>query len=115
MKRLLLPLALLALSGCRTTYQGAVTGPSAFAFQLSPEQCDTLKRERRTYRASGDVSLYVSGAGTLVSALALALTDSKVAPAVSSGVSLAAGGVGVFSESQVSSLDEELAAGGCPR
>jgi hypothetical protein len=110
------PLAiLLALSGCRTTYQGVVTEPSPFAFSLTPEQCQQLSRERRTYDAAGDASLYVSGAGALVSALALALTDTKTAPAVSSGLSLLAGGVGAFSESQVGGLDQELAAGGCPR
>lgn len=115
MKRLSLCLAVVSLSACATSYRGAVTGPSAFTFQLTTEQCQQLSKERRTYDAAGDVSLFVSGAGALVSALALALTDTKTAPAVSSGVSLLAGGVGAFSESQVGGLDQELAAGGCPR
>lgn len=111
------PLILLPilLSACATTYQGAVTGPSPFVFSLTPEQCAQLAKERRGYHAAESVSLYVSGAGAVVSALALAITDAKTAPAVSSGVSLLAGGVGVFSESQASDLDRELADGGCPR
>lgn len=103
------------LQGCATSYRPRDTGPTAFSFQLSPEQCAQLKKERRGYRATERTSVYVAGAGALVSALALALSDEKSAPAISTGVSLAAGGVGAFTSSQVSDLDQELADGGCGR
>lgn len=114
MKRLLL-LALFFLAACRTTYQGALTGPSPFALQLTPEQCLQLQSERRSYHAAQRTALYASGAGAVVAGIALAFADEKTAPAIGTGFALAAGGVGVFSETQVSGLDEELAAGGCPR
>lgn len=113
MKTLLL--STLLLSGCATTYRGAQTGPSAFAFTLSPEQCEQLKRERRTYRATEKTALYVGGAGAVITGVALAFTDKRTAPALSTGAVLLAGGVGMFSGSQVSDLDEELAAAGCSR
>lgn len=115
MRRTLCLLACLALSACATSYRGATTGPSAFAFRLSPEQCATLAKERRNYHATEQAALYASGAGSLVSVVALALVGSKVAPAISAGASLAAGGVSAFAQSQVGDLDGELSAGGCPR
>lgn len=112
-----LPLCL-ALTACATSYRGAVTGPSAFSFALSPEQCLQLQKERRTYRATQDTSIYVGGAGALVTATLLAipaLRDQQAAQGAAAGVSLAAGAVGAFTASQVSGLDDELAAGECPR
>lgn len=111
----LLALPALGLAGCATSYRGALTGEGPFAVRLSPEQCAQLQKERRTYRATESTAVYVAGAGALVSALALAISDEKVAPAISTGVSLAAGGVGAFTNSQVGDLDRELADGGCSR
>lgn len=106
-------------AGCATSYRPRTpTSPegfTAFTFKLSPEQCSQLAKERRTYRAVENTSLYVGGAGALVSVLALVLTDSEAAPAVSASVSLAAGASGAFTSSQVSDLDAELADGGCSR
>jgi hypothetical protein len=111
-KRLILGLL---LSGCATSYRTAVTGPTAFSFQLEPLQCAELMKERRGYRAVEQASIFTGGAGALAATLFLGLLDAKAAPAAAAGVALAAGGVGAFSGSQVSSLDEELAAGGCAR
>jgi hypothetical protein len=111
-KRLILGLL---LSGCATSYRPAVTGPTAFSFQLTPEQCAQMQKERRTYRATGKTSLLVAGSGAVLTGVALAFTDAKVAPAVSTGLTLAASGVGTFVDSQASDLDEELADGGCGR
>lgn len=111
----------LLLTGCATSYRPKPKAPpstegfTAFTFKLTPEQCAQLKKERRTYRAVEGTSVYVGGAGALVSVLATVLTDSEAAPAVSAGVSLAAGAAGAFTSSQVSDLDAELAEGGCSR
>lgn len=113
--RRLVPLLALFSVACATTYQPKVTGPSALSFALTPEQCEKLKGERRTFHATGQTSLYFSGAGSLISVIALAFTKSDAATAVSAGAALVAGGVSAFSDSQVSDLDQELATGNCPR
>lgn len=115
----LLACCALVSTACATSYRSKAPpspqGFTAFSFTLTPEQCAQLKRERRTYRAVESTSVYVGGAGALVSVLALALADGEVAPAVSAGVSLAAGAAGAFTSTQVSDLDAELAEGGCAR
>ena len=111
-------LAVLALTGCATSYRQKPSdnlGVSAFSFTLSEGQCQVLKKERRTYRAVEATSTYVAGAGAILTGIALAFTDEKVAPAISAGLTLGASGVGVFSGSQENDLDEELTAAGCPR
>lgn len=110
-------LALVALfaSGCATTYRPTVTGPDAFAFTPTPEQCAQLLKERRTYRATEKTATYVSGAGALLSVLFLGLVQEKAAPAASAGATLLASGVSVFAGSQVESLESELRDGGCSR
>lgn len=112
----LVPLLLFvsSLAGCATSFRPA-GGAGAFGFRLTPGQCAQLQKERRSYRAAESTSVYVAGAGALVSALALAVSDEKTAPAISTGVALAAGGVSAFTNSQVSDLDQELAVGGCGR
>ena len=99
--------------GCATTYQGAVGG-TAFQPGYTPEQCAQLRKEFRTYTATGEGLLYLSGAGAVVTGLALALTSEKAAPAVGAGVSLLATGGARYTTSQADSLTEELALGGCP-
>lgn len=105
----------LALTGCATSYRQppAVPSASAFTFALTPEQCVQLAKERRTYRATQEAASYVGGAGAVLTTIFLALVEAKAAPAASAGASLAASGVSIFSGSQVSSLEEELQAGGC--
>lgn len=106
--------ALLSAMGCATTYRGAVGG-TAFAPGYTVEQCAQLRKELRTYTATGEGLLYLSGAGAVVTGIALALTLDKAAPAVGAGVSLLATGGVRFTASQAKSLTEELALGGCPR
>jgi hypothetical protein len=100
--------------GCATTYRGAVGG-TAFAPGYTGEQCAQLRKELRTYAATGEGLLYLSGAGAVVTGIALALTSEKAAPAVGAGVSLLATGGARFTASQAQGLTEELALGGCPR
>ena len=100
--------------GCATTYRGAVGG-TAFTPGYSPEQCAQLREDLRTYTATGEGRLYLSGAGAVVTAIALGFTDGKSAPAVGAGVSLLATGGARFTSSQADSLTKELALGGCPR
>jgi hypothetical protein len=101
--------------GCASTMRPDPAYEGPFAFGLTPEQCERLKKERRTYRATEKTASYVAGAGALVSVIALGVVDAKVVPAVASGVSLLAGGTLAFSGSQVESLDSELRDGGCGR
>jgi hypothetical protein len=100
-------------SGCATTYRPTTTGPTAFAFVLTPEQCLVLKRERRTYRATEQTAGYLAGAGALVSVIALGFVDAKAVPVVASSVGLLAGGTLAFTGSQVESLDAEIELGSC--
>lgn len=104
-----------ALSGCATTYRPKVTGPDALSFSLTPEQCDNLKHERRKYHATQEASTYAAGAGLVCTGLALGFTDSKTATAICTGVGGVAEGVSIFTGTQVSDLDAELADGGCGR
>jgi hypothetical protein len=104
----------LSSQGCATTYKGAVGG-TAFASGYTAEQCAQLRKELRTYTATGEGLLYLSGAGAVVTGIALALTSEKAAPAVGAGVSLLATGGARFASSQADSLTEDLALGGCPR
>lgn len=110
--RALLP-ALLCLTACATSYRPANTGPSAFSFALTPEQCLDLKREQRAYRGTTKASLLVAGSGAVVTGIALALSNEKVGPAIGASVGLLASGTGAFAESQVTDLEAELQAGGC--
>lgn len=109
-------LSVIVLSGCATTYKptpGFVVseGSSAFTFTLTPEQCLQLRSERRTYRSVEQTSIYVGGAGAVLTGIFLAVVDEKVAPAISSSATLVASGVGVFSGTQVDGLDEEIGMG----
>lgn len=102
--------ALVLLSGCATSYKPA-PALSAFEFKLTPEQCDKLRSELRDYRAAEQTASYVSGAGALVVTAFLAipaLRDERTAQGAAAGVALVAGGVDVFSGSQVNSLSEEI-------
>lgn len=110
-----LALVVLFASGCATTYRPTPTGPTAFDFVLTTEQCLALKKERRAYRATEQTAGYVAGAGALVSVIALGFVDADAVPVVASSVGLVAGGTLAFTGSQVESLDAELAAGGCGR
>lgn len=101
----------LLLSGCATTYRTPAPAVSAFTFTLSPAQCERLKHERRTYRATEATSSYVAGAGAVLTGIFLGVVDAKAAPAISSGATLVASSVGVFAGAQVDGLDEEIAAG----
>lgn len=106
-------LAILTLSGCATTYRPA-PAPAPFEFTLTLEQCAQLRKERRDYRAVEQTASYVSGAGALVATALLAvpaLRDAQAAQGASAGVALVAGGVNVFSGSQVNSLDDEIGMG----
>lgn len=109
----LVPVLLLVLSGCATTYKPKVTGPLPFAFTPTPEQCATLLKERRTYRATEKTATYVSGATALLSVLFLGLVEEKAVPAASAGATLLASGVSVFADSQVESLEGEIELGSC--
>jgi hypothetical protein len=104
----------LSSQGCAATYKGAVGG-TAFAPGYTPEQCLKLREELRTYTATGEGLLYLSGAGAVVTGIAIALTTEKAAPAVGAGVTLLATGGARFTASQAKSLTQELALGGCPR
>lgn len=108
-------LAALLSTGCATTYRPAHAAPGAFTFTLTPDQCLTLKKERRGYRATEQTSVYMAGAGAVLTGVALAFTDEKTAPAIATSATLVSGAVGAFTGSQVESLDAELAAGGCER
>lgn len=112
--RLALMAVPLLFSSCATTYRPA-GGVGPFDFVLTPEQCLALKKERRTYEATGQAALVGVGAGAVVGGIALAFTDDKKAPAIGSAFTLGAGLAKGFTDSQVSSLDAELAAGGCSR
>lgn len=104
----------LSSHGCATTYRGALGG-TVFAPGYTVDQCLKLREELRTYTATGEGLLYLSGAGAVVTGIALALTSEKAAPAVGAGVSLLATGGARFTSSQADSLTNELALGGCPR
>jgi hypothetical protein len=106
-------LVVLFATGCATTYKPTVTGPGAFAYLPTPEQCAQLLKERRTYRATEKTATYVSGATALLSVLFLGLVQEKAAPAASAGATLLASGVSVFAGSQVESLDDEIELGSC--
>lgn len=102
--------SLLLLSGCATSFR-PTPALSPFEFTLTSEQCDKLRSERRNYRATEQTASYVSGAGALVATTFLlvpALRDAQAAQGAAAGVALVAGGVNVFSGSQVNSLDEEI-------
>lgn len=110
--------AAVLLSGCATSYRGAAPAPalSPFTFTLTPEQCEKLRLERRNYRAVEQTSIYVAGAGALVTTVFLAvpaLRDEQVVQGLSAGTALVAGSAGAFTNSQVNDLEEEIAAGGC--
>lgn len=114
--------ALLSLTGCATSFRPTAPVPSqgltAFTFQLTPEQCQQLKKERRGYHSTEKASVSVMGAGALVTTLFLAvpaLRDEQVVQGASAGVSLLAGSTAAFTNTQVSDLDTELADGGCSR
>lgn len=109
-------IAMLALSGCATTYRPKVTGLEPFAFTPTPEQCAQLRKERRTYRATERTSVWVGGSGALVAtafAAIPALRDEAAVQGASAAVALAAGAVAIFSGSQVESLDGEIHEGQC--
>jgi hypothetical protein len=103
------------LTACATSYRPIAGAEGPFAFALTPQQCAELKKEQRSYHATQSASVYLGGAGALVSAIALAVGGTKAVPAAGAGVSLLAGGAGAFTGAQVSDLDAELTAGGCPR
>jgi hypothetical protein len=105
----------LLIAGCATTYRPMPGGEGALAFVLTPGQCLALKKERRGYEATGKAALIGVGAGAVVGGIALAFTDDKKAPAIGSAFTLGAGIAKGFTDSQVSSLDDELTAGGCSR
>lgn len=109
----LILIAALWSTACATSYRPKDTGPSAFAFTLTPEQCAQLRTEARAYRATERTGEYVAGAGAVLTGVLLAAVDAKKAPAIASGVTLAASGVSVFTASQVTDLEAELEAGGC--
>lgn len=114
----LLVIPFIFATGCATTYRPALSAPGAFTFTLTPEQCATLRTERRAYHATQETALYVSSAGALVTTAFLAvpsLREERVVQGLGAGTGLLAGGVGAFTNAQVSSLDEELALGGCQR
>jgi len=102
-------------SGCATSYRPKNTGPTAFSFVLTPEQCTTLKAERRKYHATQEASTYAAGAGLVCTGLMLGFTDSKTATGICTGVGGVAEGVSIFTGTQVADLDAELADGGCGR
>jgi hypothetical protein len=111
--RYALATALLVLSSCATSHRPS-PAVSPFEFALSLEQCDKLKAERRNYRATEQTAAYVSGAGALVTTVFLAIPatrDERAAQGAAAGVALVAGGVNVFSGSQVNSLDDEIRLG----
>lgn len=108
----------LALSACaHTPLRPALVGGTAF--QLTPAQCLDLAKERRAYVATQEASAYASGLGAVLTGVLLAVLHGDraevVAPAISTGLTSVAAGVGVFASSQAKSLEEDLAAGGCPR
>ncbi len=112
----------LFFTGCATSFRPSplegvkLTGPTAFSFGLSPEQCLVLKKERRTYRATEQTSTYVAGAGAVLTGIFIfALKDNTAAQAATSGATLLASGTSVFAGSQVESIDGELTEGGCTR
>jgi len=114
MTRLLLLTAL--LSGCATSYRPTDTGPGAFSFTLTPEQCEHLKEEQRNYHAVHQDAGYVSAAGPMVTTLLLAipaLRDEHALQGAAAGVSLVAGGTLVFTDTQLTDLDQEIEEGGC--
>jgi hypothetical protein len=110
---------ILSLSGCATSFRPKETPSPAlspFAFTLTPEQCERLRAERRNYRAVERTSSYVSGAGALVTTTLLAipaLRDEQAVQGAAAGVGLLAGGVMVFSGTQVDDLAKEIEDGGC--
>lgn len=115
--RCLPALAALAVvsSGCATSFKPSPT-LSPFEFTLTPEQCDKLRSERRNYRAAEQTASYVSGAGALVATALLViptLRDEQAAQGAAAGIALVAGGVGVFSGTQVDDLAKEIEDGGC--
>ena len=101
-----------ASSGCASTMRPDV---GATDFMLTPEQCLALKKERRAYRATEQTSVYIAGAGAVLTGIALAFTSDKAAPAAATSVTLVSGAVGAFTGSQVEGLDSELADGKCGR
>ncbi len=56
----------LSLSACATHYLPANTGPGPFSFTLSPEQCAEFQKGRRTYRATEQTAVDVSGASAVL-------------------------------------------------
>lgn len=119
MCRLIAATFILALSGCAISFrpkEAPAPALTPFTFTLTPAQCDLLKREYRNYRATEKTASYVSGAGALVTTALLAipaLRDEQVAQGAAAGVALAAGGVTVFSGTQVDDLAKEIEEGGC--
>lgn len=114
--RYLVPLALLPLAGCASTPPVPDNlGGSAFEFRLSPEACMDLEQQRRTYRATEKTAGYVSGIGAILAGILVVAVDKDTAPAIATGATVVATGVGVFSGSQVTDLDDALAAGRCGR
>lgn len=102
-------------SGCATSFKPS-PALSPFAFTLTPEQCERLRAEKRDYRAVEKTASYVSGAGALVTTALLAipaLRDEQAAQGAAAGVGLLAGGVAVFSGTQVDELEREIEDGGC--
>lgn len=102
----------LFLSACATTYR---PDPAVGPFDFTPEQCFTLSDEARDYTAVSETATYVASGSALLTGLLVGFLDSRTAPAMASGATLAASGVAVFAGSQARSLNGELKAGKCAR
>ena len=90
------------------------------AFSFTPEQCLALDAEQRGYKATQETAVLASGLGAVLTGVFLAVFHGKdnaevIAPALSTGVTTVAAGVGVFAGSQAKSLENTLAVGSCPR
>lgn len=112
-------LTALLLSACASAPpMPRILGGDAFAF--TPEQCLALDKEQRSYKATQEAAMLASGMGAVLTGVFLAVFHGKesadvIAPALSTGVTSVAAGVGVFSGSQATSLEHTLAVGSCPR
>lgn len=116
MRRILAASMLVLSTGCATSYRPADTGPSAFAFTLTPEQCEHLRSEARGYRSTEKTGEYVGTSTALVGAALLlipATRNATTAQGAAALVGLVAGGTSVFTASQVTDLEAEIEAGGC--